>query len=141
MENYPVPQFIEEEGKIVFFLTFRQFFLLVGGGAVCFILFFALPLIFFIICAIPVMSLVATIAFVKINDIPIIKVVLNYLGFITGAKNYTWKKENLSYQSKNQAAEEVKGIQVPEPVYKPTPDLREQRSRLGEVKKIIEMKK
>ena len=43
MEQYPVPQFIEQEGKIAFFLSFRQFFYLAGAGAICFILYYTLP--------------------------------------------------------------------------------------------------
>ena len=42
MEQYPIPQFIEQEGKIAFFISFRQFFYIVGAGAICFILYFAL---------------------------------------------------------------------------------------------------
>jgi len=99
--QYPVPQFIEEEGKIVFFLTFRQFFLLVGGGAVCFLLFFTLPLTFAIIGSLFIMILVSAIAFIKINGLPIIKIVLNFLGFVTQNKNYTWKREDLPYLPNN----------------------------------------
>ncbi len=93
MAQYPIPQFIEEEGKIIFFLSFRQFFLLVGGGVVCYLLFITLPLIIFVICAIIIMGLVSAIAFLKINGIPIIKVTLNYFRFVTGSKDYMWKKK------------------------------------------------
>lgn len=92
MPQYPVPQFIEEESKIVFFMTFRQFFLLVGGGVVCFLLFLALPLLIFAICAVIVMALVSIIAFVKINNQSVIKALFNYMSFTTGPKNYIWKK-------------------------------------------------
>ena len=92
MDNYPVPQFIEEEGKIVFFLTFRQFFLLVGGGATCFLIFFTLPFLVFVILSVLIMGLVLMVAFVKINGIPILKVLLNFTGFLIGTKNYTWQK-------------------------------------------------
>ena len=93
MPQYPIPQFIEEEGKIIFFLTFRQFFLLVGGGVVSSILFIKLPLLVSVICSLFIMALVAIIAFVKINGISIVKMVFNYLGFVTKNKNYIWKKK------------------------------------------------
>ena len=93
MPQYPIPQFIEEEGKIVFFLTFRQFFLLVGGGAVCFLLFLTMPFWVFAVGSVFIMAFALIIAFVKINGASIVRVVLNYLGFVTGAKNYTWKKK------------------------------------------------
>ena len=93
MPQYPVPQFIEEEGKIVFFLTFRQFFLIVGGGVVCFLLFYILPFYFFIAGSLFVMALVAIIAFVKINGISVVRITLNYLGFLTQSKDYMWRKK------------------------------------------------
>jgi len=93
MAQYPVPQFIEEEAKIIFFLTFRQFFLLVGGAAVCFLLFYTLPFYVFIVGSLFVMALVSIIAFVKINGISVVKIVLNYLGFLIQKKDYIWKKK------------------------------------------------
>jgi len=93
MAQYPVPQFIEEEGKIIFFLTFRQFFLLIGGGVVCFLLFQFLPFYFFVVGSLFVMAVVSIIAFVKINGISVVKIVLNYLGFLIQKKDYIWKKK------------------------------------------------
>jgi len=93
MSQYPVPQFIEEEGKIIFFLTFRQFFLLVGGGVVCFLLFQFLPFYFFIIGSLFVMALISIIAFVKIDGIGVVRMVLNYFGFVAQNKDYMWKKK------------------------------------------------
>ncbi|MCX6719524.1 MAG: PrgI family protein, partial [Candidatus Staskawiczbacteria bacterium] len=51
MEQYPIPQFIEQEGKIAFFISFRQFFYLVGAGGACFILYFILPKVLFLLLA------------------------------------------------------------------------------------------
>ena len=45
MEQYPIPQFIEQESKIASFISFRQFFYLVGAGVICFFLYFLLPLL------------------------------------------------------------------------------------------------
>ena len=137
MAQYPVPQFIEEEGKIVFFLTFRQFFLLVGGGAVCFLLFFTLPLTFAIIGSLFIMILVSAIAFIKINGLPIIKIVLNFLGFVTQNKNYTWKREDLPYLPKIQDIQKVQEI----PIIKKGPSATQNISRLEDVKKRIETKR
>ncbi len=133
MAQYPIPQFIEEESKIVFFLTFRQFFLLVGGGAICFLMFLVLPILLFVILSIFVMVLVSAIAFLKIDGIPIIKVVLNFFGFATQNKNYTWKKEELSqpFIQRDQVTEGTKETSEPtQPI-----------SRLEEIKKMIETKK
>ena len=93
MPQYPIPQFIEEEGKIISFLTFRQFFYLVGGGAVCFFFYFILPSSIFILVAIATMGLAVALAFVKINNSTIVSVVLNFIGFSIQEKTYTWKKK------------------------------------------------
>lgn len=99
MAQYPIPQFIEEESKIVFFLTYRQFFMLVGGGAICFLLFMQLPTLFATILSIIVMGIILIITFLKINGVPVLKVVFGYFGFITQSKNYVWKKETTGNDS------------------------------------------
>ena len=120
MPQYPIPQFIEEEGRIVFFLTFRQFFLLVGGGAFCLILFYSLPFWIFVAIAIPSLLIIAAIAFLKIDNESIVSIFLHFIGFSIGQKNYIWRKKELSYAPKISA---------------------EQKSNIGEIKKIIETKK
>lgn len=96
-EQYPVPQFIESEGKIIYFLTFRQFFLLVGGVGASIAYFYLLPFWAFVPLAVITLGSVSLIAFVKINNQSIIKVLLNYIGFSFGAKNYVWKKKETAY--------------------------------------------
>ena len=134
MPQYPVPQFIEEEGKIVFFLSYRQFFLLVGGGATCFLLIFTLPLLVAIAGSLFIMLLVSAIAFIKINGVSLIKAVLNFLGFLTQNKNYTWKREELSYMPKVQKVQEI-------PAIAKIPMRTQTVSRLEDVKKRIETKR
>lgn len=117
--QYSTPQFIEEEGRIVFFLTFRQFFLLVGGGAVCLFLYYTLPFWLFLVLAMPIILLVAAIAFLKIDNESVVKIFLHFIGFSFANKNYTWKKKEITYPMNT-------GMQ---------------QSRVEEVKKIIETKK
>lgn len=100
MAQYPLPQFIEEENKITFFLTFRQFFLLVGGIITCFIFYYTLPFYFFVGLSLFLMIVIATIAFLKIDDESIIKVILHYINFYTDDKNFTWKKGDIVYETK-----------------------------------------
>lgn len=94
MGQYPVPQFIEEEGKIVFFLTFRQFFWLIGGGVVCFVLYLISPFWLFLASSIFTAILVLIIAFVKINNVSVLRALFDYFRFLAGKKNYIWKKDN-----------------------------------------------
>lgn len=95
MAQYPLPQFIEEENKITFFLTFRQFFLLVGGAVICFVLYYTLPFAFFIPLALLAMLIIGVIAFVKIDDESIIKIIFHFFNFYTDNKNYTWRKGDM----------------------------------------------
>ena len=111
MEQYPVPQFIEEEAKMVSFLTIRQFIYLVIAGAIIFILYSVLPFPLFIIAAIIVGGGAAVLGFFKIDGIPLLTIMLNSVGFITGAKNYTWRKKESLYPFKTIRRPEIKKIE------------------------------
>jgi hypothetical protein len=47
--RFSIPQFIEHTPKIIGPLTFKQFSFIGGAGAICFVLYFLLPQIIFII--------------------------------------------------------------------------------------------
>ena len=97
MPQYPTPQFIEEEGKIVFFLTFRQFFLMVGAGGACLLLYSTLPFWIFVAISLPIILLAIAIAFIKIENESIIQIVMHFIGFSVAKKHYIWKKGNTPY--------------------------------------------
>jgi hypothetical protein len=97
MEQYPIPQFIEKEGRIVPFLTFRQFFILVAGGAAILAAFYVLPFYIFVIVAFVAALVTLAIAFLKIDDRPVLTLVLNFLSFTVKSKNYVWKKKEAAY--------------------------------------------
>ncbi len=118
MAQYPIPQFIESEGRIVSFLTFRQFFVLIGGGVICFVLYYVLPTFLFVIFAIPIVLLTAVIAFLKVNDMFITTVVFNFITFSMKEKNYTWKKKKNPYPftpKKTYKTNQVENVTEPEP--------------------------
>ncbi len=137
MSQYPVPQFIEEEGKIVYFLTYRQFFLLVGGGAVCVFWYLILPPFLFIPFTIATMLLFAAIAFVKMNNVGLISMLFRIIGFSIGPKKYVWHKKEGGYVTNIEKTSVVKII--PEISVKPT--LNMQPSKLRNIQKIIDTKK
>jgi len=133
MEQYPIPQFIEQEGKIAFFISFRQFFYLVGAGAVCFILYWVLPAFLFWI-AMPVISITAIVlAFVTVNGVPVINTIFSSFGFLTGAKNYTWKKKESPYPFKTIKRAQIKKIEE-------GPVLSAQKSRLRKTRTEVELR-
>lgn len=134
MEQYPIPQFIEQEGKIAFFISFRQFFYLVGAGAICFVLYFILPFFLFFILSAAIMIGAAVLAFVTINGAPIINIILNSLGFIAGAKNYTWKKKESLYPFKAVHRAKIKELEQEKAITA-------QRSQLRKAKNAVELRK
>jgi len=133
MEQYPIPQFIEQEGKIAFFISFRQFFYLVGAGAICFVLYFILPKFLFIISSIIIGLAAAGLAFITINGYPVINIILNSLGFATGSKSYVWQKKESPYPFKTIKRVEIRKIEE-------GPALKVQESRLKKIHTEVELK-
>ena len=128
MAQYPIPQFIEAEGKIISFLTFRQFFWLVGGGGACLAFYYTLPFFLFVILSLLVAGFIALVAFVKIDTVPVTTIFLNFLTFSAKSKNYVWKKKKLEYPF------ETKNMQEP--------GTREiGPSKIQNVKQIVEYRK
>ena len=133
MEQYPIPQFIETEGKIAFFISFRQFFYLVGAGVICFFLYWILPRILFYMAGAVIFIGAAILAFVTINGTPILNIILGAIGFSMGGKNYTWKKKESPYPFKPIRRAEIKKIEQ-------GPVLQAQTSQLKRSKTQIEMR-
>lgn len=137
MAQYPIPQFIESEGRIISFLTFRQFFVLVGGGAICLLLYYTLPTALFALFSLIIMLTAAAIAFLKVNNESVVTALLHFLKFSTANKDFTWKKKESTYPFKMQVAPKIGGINnLPE-----IPTLQAHPSKLGGIKKMVETKK
>ena len=133
MEQYHIPQFIEAEGKIVFFLSFKQFFYMVGAGVICFILYYILPFSLFIIIAFLVFGASVALAFITINGVPILNMILGSLGFAIGGKDYTWKKKESPYPFKPIKRTQIKKIDQ-------GPVLQAQTSQLKKTKTEIDLR-
>lgn len=135
--QYPIPQFIEEEGKIISFLTFRQFFWLVGGGAACILYYYILPFRFFAMASLLTAAIVVVIAFVKIDNVSLLTLLMHVVGFTVGTKNYTWKRKEATLAPKIQAKRQLTTIEEKHDIV-PT---RMQTSKLGDIKKLVETKR
>lgn len=110
MEQYPVPQFIEEESRIISFVTFRQFFYLVGAGAIIFISYYALPFVVFVVVAVVIGVLALGLAFFKIDGVPVLEIATHSIGFLGKTKNYTWHKKESMFPFKTVQKAEIKKI-------------------------------
>lgn len=132
MDQYPIPQFIEAEGKIAFFLTFRQFFYLLGAGGACFLLYFILPTVVFFIVAFIICAVAVILAFGVVNGTPILNVLLGALGFSLHGKDYTWQKKESPYPFKPIQRTQIKKIEQ-------APVLQAQTSQLKKTKALVEL--
>lgn len=96
--QFTVPQFIEQETKIVGPLTFRQFIYIGGGGIICFILYFTLAknnFWLFVLVAIILMSIALAFAFLKIGGRSLTTILLNFFTFTIAPKIYLWRRKSV----------------------------------------------
>lgn len=91
--QFKVPQFIDIEDKIFGPLTFKEFVYLVGGGALCYVLYQLLPFIVAMFVILPVGALSLALAFYKVNGKPFIKILEASIRYLFQSKLYLWKKE------------------------------------------------
>ncbi len=114
--RYQVPQFIEVEDKIFGPLTFKQAVYLVGGAALCYLLYILLkdllPLFVIIVIAIPIIALGLALAFYKINNKPFINTMEAAFKYALGSKLYLWKKETRAPKA-SETQDSVSGLIVP----------------------------
>jgi len=90
--QFPVPQFIDIEDKIIGPLTLKQFLWCLAGAIILFIFWTFLPLTFFIILAAPIIGLFAALAFYKPNGRPFIYFLISGLKFLFKPKLYLFQK-------------------------------------------------
>lgn len=96
--QFTVPQFIERESKIFGPLTFTQFIYIGGGGAVCLLLYFSFAktnFLLFLLATAMVMSLAASLAFLRIGGRSLPTILKNFLFFSIGPKIYLWRRKNV----------------------------------------------
>ncbi|OGM99639.1 MAG: hypothetical protein A3B91_03875 [Candidatus Yanofskybacteria bacterium RIFCSPHIGHO2_02_FULL_41_29] len=96
--KFQVPQFIATETRLIGPFTLKQFLWLAGGGMVIFLLFITLNQLVFFIAAIPVAAIFISLAFVKINETPLMNYALYGIMYLTNPKRYVFKKEESELQ-------------------------------------------
>ena len=89
--RFQVPQFIETEEKIIGPFTVKQFIFVAIGGAILFLLFFALPPGVFIVLAIPVAAIFLGLALVKVSGMPLYMYLMYLLNHLISPKKYLYK--------------------------------------------------
>lgn len=93
MQQYQVPQFITVEDKVIGPLTIKQS-LYVGAASLLILGLYQIfiGLVFYFL-AILVGALGASLAFLKINEQPLPRIIKNFFLYLLKPRLYTWKKE------------------------------------------------
>lgn len=91
--QFQVPQFIETEDKIVGPLSLRQFAYIATAGGLSFILFFAFETWLWFILTIFLAALSFSLAFLRINGQPLVKVLLAAGRFFWRPQTFVWQPE------------------------------------------------
>jgi hypothetical protein len=105
--QFQIPQFTEIEDKIIGPLTIKQFLYLVVGAIIIYILFKILNFFVFIILAIPVAAISLALAFVRLNQQPLVSALKNFFGFVRKPDFYIWKKPELKKTKEEKPLPEI----------------------------------
>ena len=135
--QFAVPQFIDIEPKIFFFISVRQFILISIGLTAIFLLYkkadFGMFLFFSAIIAI----VVAVFAFVKVNGRPFHYFVLNISETLKNPHLRVWKKEDLSAKSRN-SQKKVQNDKVGVNYIKVAREKQKASSRISELSLLVD---
>lgn len=93
MDQFTVPQFIEQKPKIIGPLTFEQFIYVGIAAGICFFLYFTAPFFIFILSALITFPIAITLAFGKSGGRPLPLFFKNLLSFTMRPKIYLWQKK------------------------------------------------
>ena len=93
--DFSVPQFIEREPKLIGPFTLRQFIFVGVAGGIALFLYFTVQFVYFILIAPVLAAGVLSLAFLKINGIPLPTVIKNFLFFTVAPRIYMWKKTDI----------------------------------------------
>lgn len=91
--RFEVPQFIETETKIIGPLTLKQFLWIGGGTAIIFFLFLTFSGYILFLLAIPVAAVSGALAFIKIDEVPLINYIAYGLSYMLNSKKYIYEQE------------------------------------------------
>jgi len=95
--QFPVPQNIDMEDKIIGPMTLVQFLYVLGGGIIDYLLFLSLKTgILFWVLAIPIAIVALALAFLKIQDQPLMYFVKSGLVYLSRPKVRLWQRQGLA---------------------------------------------
>ena len=90
--RFNVPQFVDIEDTILGPLTLKQFFLLIAGGLIFALLWWAFQLWFVLLIGVPMMLIIIAAIFIKVGGRSLPKVFMAWFNYWTKPRFYIWKK-------------------------------------------------
>ena len=102
--QFKVPQYIDVEDKIFGPFTFRQFAYVVGGAGLCYVCWNLFPVYLAFPAIIFFGGSAGALAFIKINDKPLINILEYWFGYTFKKKLYLWKKDEQKKVEKKEDA-------------------------------------
>jgi len=91
--QFNVPQFIEVEDKIFGPFSMKQFLMLVGAGAVIFILWYFFQLWVVVLFGGLIVSFLMAAFFIKINGRPFLNYFVSGINYYLKPKLYVWRRK------------------------------------------------
>lgn len=92
MAQFQIPQFIEEEAKIIGPLTIKQFGFLAVAGGISFALFYVFTFALWLAVSVILGGGAAALAFVKVNGQSLPSIILAGFSFLWQPKRYLWQR-------------------------------------------------
>lgn len=110
--QFQVPQFIDIEDKVIGPLTLRQFLYLAAGFGISMIFYFTVNFIIWIIITLIVGSISISLAFVKINGQPLIKIIIAMINFYLKPQIYIWQPEKPNFSKTEENIKRSMGLEL-----------------------------
>lgn len=94
MDRFVVPQFIDNENKIIGSITTRQFLLMMVAAILIFVFYKTLDFLAFVVLGLFTLTIFSIIAFVKINGVAFHFFLLNLIQTFAKPRMKIWDKEH-----------------------------------------------
>lgn len=105
--QFPIPQNVDIEDKLIGPLTLKQFLYLLAGGILEFFWFSVFDMELFLLMTIPTVGIAVAFAFVKVYDKPFSEFVLIMLHFVFASRRRVWKRVPGSLTIKSTGAQKI----------------------------------
>lgn len=107
MAQYPVPQFIERETRLLGPLTGRQLIIFGVVAFILFVLYFLVPTFVLVLIGTILVTGAVSLAFIKVNNRPLADALFSFLNYFFKPRVYLWQRKELSEKEMQKKTEEV----------------------------------